>query len=59
MKTDDELILRAKALHWAIFVNEVWTTHEILEYDAVCHELESRGYRLAPSLEVIHEEPSC
>ena len=56
-ESDTDLIKRAKALHWEIFVEEVWSTHGLLEYEAVCRELENRGYRLAQSLEAIKEEP--
>jgi hypothetical protein len=42
--TAPELKKRAVALHSAIYQSECFASHDLLEYDAVKAELESRGY---------------
>ena len=57
-RTDAELIGQAKALHNQIFFEDVYATHDLLEYDALCAELEQRGYEAVETLSFVkREEP--
>jgi hypothetical protein len=57
--SDEELIRRAKALHFSINVVECFSTGDVFEYYGVLDELEKRGYKLVVTIDfekLIEEE---
>jgi len=55
-KKDKELIELAKSLHQSIQVSKVFNSEDAIVFDAVCSELERRGYAMVESIDFVKQE---
>jgi hypothetical protein len=50
---DRALIVQAKSQHHGIFTEDCFSTHDLMEYDAILAELARRGFEQATELEFV------